>query len=143
MAVKINFRVSPGDDGYPPVVAESLWANPAGDSYLIDSIPFFTSDAMHGDRVVARNGEGDALWFDSVLQRSGNSLIRVVFFDVGSEDAIVSHLTGLGCGTERMAQFRLLAVDIPRNVSLVDVQAYLQAQAAAGLIDYEEPLLRQ
>jgi hypothetical protein len=142
-AVKINFRVKAGDDGYPPVAVESLWANPAGDGYLIDSIPFFTSEATNGDRVVARNGEGDALWFDGILQRSGNSLIRVVFFDLDSQDAVVSHLTGLGCGTERMAQFKLLAVDIPQDVVLGDVQTYLQTQASAGLIDYEEPILRQ
>jgi hypothetical protein len=141
--VKINFRMKAGEDGYPPVTVEALWANPAGDGYLIDSIPFFTSEATNGDRVVARSGEGDALWFDCILQRSGNSLIRVVFFDLDIQDAVVRHLTGLGCGTERMAQFKLLAVDIPQSVVLDDVQTYLQTQASMGLIDYEEPILRQ
>jgi hypothetical protein len=42
-----------------------------------------------------------------------------------------------------MKQFKLLAVDIPSDVSLTEVQGYLQAQAAAGLLDYEEPILRQ
>ncbi len=142
-AVKINFHVTPGEDGYPPVAVESLWANPSSGSYIIDSIPFFTSDATNGDRVAAHRGEGDALWFDGILQRSGNSLIRAVFFDASSQDAIVSHLTGLGCGTERMQQFKLLAIDVPQDVSLTAIQSYLQAQAAAGLIDYEEPILRQ
>lgn len=142
-AVKINFSVQPGDDGYPPVAVESLGAKAVVDGYLIDSIPFFTSDATNGDRVSARIGEGDALWFDAVVQRSGDSLIRVVFFDLDSEDAIVSHLAGLGCGTERMTEFKLVAVDIPLNVSLLSVQTYLRAQVDSGLIDYEEPILRQ
>lgn len=141
--VKINFRINPGDDGYPPVAVESLWANPTSDGYIIDSIPFFASDATHGDRVMAHRGEGDALWFDAVLQRSENSLVRVVFFDVNSQDEVVDYLTALGCGTERMQQFKLLAVDVPQEVPLTEVQSYLQAQAAAGLLDYEEPILRQ
>jgi hypothetical protein len=142
-AVKINFRVKRGDNDYPPVAVESLWANPTSDSYIVDSIPFFTSDATNGDRVAAHLGEGDALWFDAVLQRSGNSLIRAVFFDMHSQDEIVSYLTDIGCGTERMQQFKLLAIDVPQEVSLAMVQSYLQAQATAGLIDYEEPILRQ
>lgn len=142
-AIKINFRVKQDIDGHPPVAVESLWANPTAGAYIIDSIPFFTSDATNGDRVIARKGEGDALWFDGVLQRSGNSLIRVVMFDFDSQDEVVRHLTALGCGTEGMKQFKLIAVDVPHDVSLDSVQTYLKAQAAAGLIDYEEPILRQ
>jgi Domain of unknown function (DUF4265) len=142
-SVKINFPVELGDDGYPPVAVETLWANPAQGGYLIDSIPFFASEATNGDCVLARMGDDGALWFESVSQRSGNSLIRVVFFDPDCEDFVVSHLTELGCGTERMKQFKLLAVDIPPNVPLVEVQTYLKSQAAAGLVDYEEPILRQ
>lgn len=141
--VKIHFRLKPSDDGYPSVAVESLWANSASDSYIVDSIPFFTSDATNGDRAIASPGEGGALWFDAVLQRSGNSLIRVGFFDATSQDDIVGYLTKLGCSTERMQQFKLLAIDVPPNVSLTVVQDYLQAQAAAGHIDYEEPILRQ
>lgn len=142
-SVKINFRVRTLDIGYPPVAVESLWANPSTTGFVIDSIPFFACDATTGDRVAAHRGEGDALWFDNVLQRSGNSLIRAVFFDESCQDDIVGHLTRLGCGTERMPQFKLLAIDVPQDVSLLAVQSYLMTQAAAGLIDYEEPLLRQ
>jgi uncharacterized protein DUF4265 len=142
-AVKINFRVPQGEDGYPPVAVESLWASPVEDGYLIDSIPFFANEATNGDRVLARIDEDQALWFAGTSRPSGNSLVRVVFFDLSCEDAVVKHLTGLGCGTERMKQFKLLAVDIPPSVSLLEVQRYLQAQAAAGLVDYEEPILRQ
>jgi hypothetical protein len=115
---KVNFRVKQDADGYPPVAVESLWAKPVAGAYVIDSIPFFTSEATNGDHVAARKGEGDALWFERVLQRSGNSLIRVVMFNLDDQDALIQDMTRLGCGTEGMRQFKLLAVDIPHEVSL-------------------------
>lgn len=141
--VKINFRVQVGSDGYPPVVVESLWAQPVGDVYVIDSIPFFISDATSGDRVRAKLGEEDSLWFAGIVERSGNSLIRVVFFDLSCEDALAAELKGMGCDIERMPQFKLMAISIPMEVSLARVQAHLRGRNLAGLIDYEEPLLRQ
>lgn len=141
--VKINFRVQVGSDGYPPVAVESLWAQPVEDGYIIDSIPFFASDATSGDRIHAQLGDADALWFAGVIERSGNSLIRVVFFDLLCEDALAAKLKELGCGTERMPQFKLMAIDVPREVSLAQVQVYLRGKASEGLLDYEEPILRQ
>ena len=141
--VKINFRVEVGSDGYPPVAVESLWAQPVNDGYVIDSIPFFTSDTTSGDRIHAQLGDADALWFAGVVERSGNSLIRVVFFDLTCEDVVALRLKEMGCGTERMPQFKLMAIDIPQRVRLAEVQAYLRDKASEGLIDYEEPILRQ
>lgn len=141
--IKINFRLQPDADGYPPVSVESLWANVAADGYVIDSIPFFTSAATVGDRVLAKRGEGSALWFDSVEQRSQHSLLRVVFFDVSYEEPVVARLTALGCGTERMQAYKLLAVDVPESVNLSTVQDVLREEAMTGHLDYEEPILRQ
>ncbi len=143
MAEKIAFRLEQHNDGYPPVAVESLWAEPAGTAYLIDSIPFFTSEATVGDRVLANSSEQDALWFNRVEQHSGHSLIRVIVLNKQQEDAIVGRLEALGCGTERMPAFNLLAVDVPEDASLTAVQAFLSEQAAAGILDYEEAILRQ
>jgi len=141
--VKINFKVQVGSDGYPPVAVESLWAQPVEDGYIIDSIPFFTSDATSGDRVRAQLGDENALWFAGIAERSGNSLIRVVFFDLTCEDELAAKLKDMGCGTERMPQFKLMAIDVPSEVALAEVQAYLSDRNSAGVIDYEEPILRQ
>jgi len=141
--VKINFQLETDDDGYPPVSVEALWATSEGDGYVIDSIPFFARDATNGDLVGAHRGAEGALWFDTVLQRSPNSLIRIVLFDLASEEGVVNQLVQLGCGVERMPEFKLLAVDIPSNVSLGVIQRYVQDQAQVGVLDYEEPILRQ
>lgn len=141
--VKINFRVQVGSDGYPPVTVESLWAQPVEDGYIIDNIPFFSKDATSGDRIRAQLGDADALWFSGILERSGNSLIRVVFFDLLYEEALATKLKEMGCGTERMPQFKLMAVDVPREVNLAEVQLFLRSKASEGVLDYEEPILRQ
>lgn len=141
-SIKINFKLQPDADGYPPVAVESLWANPVGRAFEIDSIPFFTSDATVGDMVLAVPDQTGALWFDSVEHQSQHSLIRVVFFEPECERLVAARLTALGCSTEGMKAFKLLAVDVPVDVKLSDVQDYLRTEVSAGRLDFEEPLLR-
>lgn len=140
--VKINFKLQPDADGYPPIAVESLWAKPIGGQFEIDSIPFFTRDATVGDLVRAVPDSTGTLWFESVEQSSRRSLIRVVFVEPDCEQSAVVSLKALGCGTEGMKAFKLLAVDVPANVDIGDVQDYLRAEASAGRLDYEEALLR-
>lgn len=140
--IKINFKLQPDADGYPPVAVESLWANPVGRAFEIDSIPFFTRDATVGDMVHAVPDQTGALWFDSVEHRSPHSLIRVVFFEPECEPSVIARLKALGCSTEGMQTFKLLAIDVPADVELSDVQDYLRTEASAGHLDFEEALLR-
>ena len=79
---KVHFRLVQDEDGYPPVSVESVWAQPStkAGEYVLDNIPFFAREATIGDVVQVREEEGH-LWFDKVVRRSQNSLVRVVFFD--------------------------------------------------------------
>jgi Domain of unknown function (DUF4265) len=142
--VKIHFRLVQDEDGYPPVAVESLWAQSGADSeeYVIDNVPFFARDATLGDTVLAREKEGH-IWFEKLLHRSGNSLVRVVFFDQSCIERVSEHLASLGCSTEYLKGHNLLAVSIPNTVKLTSVQAALRTEARAGTIDYEESILRQ
>ena len=142
--VKVHFHLSQDEDGYPPVAVESLWAVPGAnaDEYVIDNIPFFVRDATIGDTVRARDEEGNR-WFENLVCSSPNSLLRVVFFDRSRVEEINKRLVALGCSTEYMKQYNILAVSVPESAELADVQSYLQAEADAGNIDYEEPILRQ
>lgn len=143
-SVKVYFRLAQDEDGYPPVAVEAVWAQRTtrAHEFTLDNIPFFTREATTGDIILARN-EDDHLWFEHVVHRSRNSLIRVVFFDRTCMDRINQHLVTLGCSTEYSKAHNLLAVSVPETVNLRDVQGYLQAEAGAGTIDYEEPILRQ
>lgn len=142
--VKVHFKLDRDGGGYPPVAVESLWAAPGGSSqeYVIDNIPFFARTATIGDVVRVRR-EGSEFWFVGLVRRSENSLLRVVFFDLSCVDNIGKDLLEMGCYTEYLHEYRIMAVSVPSEVKLVDVQVYLQLEADAGRIDYEEPILRQ
>ncbi len=142
--VKIFFHLKPDEDEYPEVSAESVWAKPTktADEYTMDNIPFFIVEATIGDTIKAIKVDG-VLWFDGLRKRSGNSLIRVVFFEKSCKEAINDKLIALGCSTEYSKDHNLLSVNIPANVKLSDVQTYLQSETKLGKIDFEEPILRQ
>jgi len=143
-SAKVHFRLIQDADGYPPVAAESLWAQPgvnAGE-YVIDNVPFFASNATLGDTVLVREEDGH-WWFERLIRRSGNSLVRVVFFDQACIERLSERLISLGCATEYLMDHNILAVSVPDTANLTAVQDYLRAEASAGSIDYEEPILRQ
>ncbi|KYF77574.1 hypothetical protein BE20_04920 [Sorangium cellulosum] len=142
--VKVYFRLVQDEDGYPPVAVESVWAQPTtrASEFVLDNLPFFAREATLGDTVLVREEDGH-LWFEQVVHRSRNSLVRVVFFDRACVERVNNQLVALGCSTEYIKAHNLLAASIPENVNLRDVQDYLQAEASEGAIDYEEPILRQ
>lgn len=143
-SVKVHFRVQQDEDGFPPVSVESVWASPGStrNEYVIDNVPFFARDATIGDTVLIREIDHE-LWFDKITHRSGNSLLRVVFFDPDALDRVNGQLRSMGCSTEYLRAHKLLAVNIPSDVKLTDVVGYLQSEAGNGTVDYEEPILRQ
>lgn len=143
-AVKIHFRLTPDEDGHPPVAVESVWARPCPTpgEYVLDNVPFFAREATLGDTIRTREVDGQR-WFDAVAHRSRNSLVRVVVFDRAAVESTRKQLTELGCTTEYLREHNVLAVSVPPEVRLTEVQRHFQAEASAGRLDYEEPLLRQ
>lgn len=103
---------------------------------------FGASDATLGDTVLVREEEGH-WWFERLLRPSRNSLVRVVFLERGCVERLSARLIVLGCATEYLEAHNLLAVNVPDTSTLIEVQGYLAAEASAGSIDYEEPILRQ
>jgi hypothetical protein len=141
--VRINFNLIKDDDGYPPVSVETLWVKVSRHSgeYIIDNIPFFVRVATIGDVVRARE-EGAGLWFDSVVKRSSNSLIRVVFFNKEFLADVTACLCALGCVTEYSGDHNILGLSVPHSANLRHVQEYLQKRSMEGVLDFEEPILR-
>nr|WP_128797943.1 DUF4265 domain-containing protein [Corallococcus coralloides] len=141
---KIFFRLEQDEDGYPPVGVESLWARSSGNGrFVLDNTPFFVRDATLGDEIEVAEEDGQ-LWYRSTVGRSNNSLIRIVVpEDVDSAD-IRSALERLGCTSESLPAYQLIALSVPENASLKEVRRYLEEAVASGdIADYEEPILRQ
>lgn len=141
---KVFFTLEQDEDGYPPVSAESVWAVQTGlpFEYTLDNIPFFATQATCGDVIRVRPGDG-VLWFDEMVRPSGNSLLRATFFQPTKVRDIREALRSLGCTTEWLEAYHLIAINIPANISLEQIQAFLEEQAEAGVLDYEGAIIRQ
>jgi hypothetical protein len=140
---KVLFRLGRDDEGYPPADVEGVWAEETGDGgFIIDNIPFFTREATLGD-VVEATRSGDELFYASTRERSGNSLLRVVFFGGHDPSGLRSELAKLGCSTEQSHLQSLIAVNVPPAVNIEEVRALLDDGSSKGCWDYEEPILRQ
>jgi Domain of unknown function (DUF4265) len=140
---KMLFRLDRDDEGYPPVDIERLWCEEIGaGEFTLDNIPFFTRQATLGD-VVEGQRLGDEIFYLSTLERSQNSLLRVVFFDGRDPSALRAELAKLGCSSEQSHLQSLIAVNVPPSVNIADVRNLLNEGCEKGFWDYEEPILRQ
>lgn len=140
---KVLFVLQPDKDGYPPYACESVWAT-KGDNgrYHIDNIPFFTHEATFGDVIETTEMENE-LWFSRMVMPSSNSLVRVIYFDTGTYEAIRHSLEEMGCAIEHFAEIRLISVNIPIHITIDTVRSYLQEGFRNEILDYQEAILRQ
>ena len=117
----------------PDVGYENLWAAPIkGETYRIESIPFFVYGVSLGDIVKASpDGEG-RLQFEKVLQPSGHKTLRARSDDFIKHatrlKSVISHLRKLSSDVE-VLNSRLLAIDIPPSANLETITKYLTNRA--------------
>jgi hypothetical protein len=136
---KLIFRLKRDEDGYPPVDYEGVWMDRVDErSGVVDNIPFFSRDASLGDTVEFER-VGDELRYVATIKRSGNSLIRVVYYDADPA-ALLGLIEEHGCETELDTTHRLIAVSVPPG-KLSQVQAFLAGREAEGYLGYEEAIL--
>lgn len=140
---KIFFNLEQDEEGFPPVGVESVWAiETNGGDFVIDNIPFYACQATLGD-VVEVVSSHLGLRYVSTRKQSGNSLLRVVFFEGHDPTMLRSDLEKLGCSTELSHLQSLIAVNVPPTVLINDVRRLLDEGCGKGFWDYEEPILRQ
>ncbi|UXZ45556.1 DUF4265 domain-containing protein [Pseudomonas soli] len=141
---KIHFPLVIVDD-YPPVSSEGVWAEPLDDgTFRVDNIPFYSRDACLDDRVSAARGTDGEWLFQRVELDSGNSTLRIVFFDQGvpAIETVLEGLQNLGCGWEGMNR-RFFSINVPATVSFDAVLERLDPLAEREWLDYEYGLIRQ
>lgn len=141
---KIFFKLIVTDD-YPPVSSESVWAESvASESFIVKNIPFYSKDACLDDEILIKAGADGERYFDKVITSSGNSTIRIIFYDAGKShiSIVLEKLVDMGCTWEGMSE-NFFSVNIPLSVSLDEVIEYLSEGEDKELLDYEYGLLRQ
>lgn len=138
---KVVFLLERDEDGYPPVDAEGLWVDLIDDrTARIDNIPFFVRDATMGDIIEYANIE-DELRYVSTVERSGNSLIRIICYPQAEPERVRARVASFGCESEFDAGHRLIAVNIPLSGDLDALRDYLEHEEKRGMVGYEEPIL--
>ena len=124
---KVLFRV-PDDEGGATV--ETLWGMPLGDDqYKLDNSPFYAYGVSWQDVVLAPiDAQAGLPTFQSVLTKSGNRTVRVIFEPPvspgNSSDQVLQGLVALGCSYEG-ANPGYMSVNIPPGVELQEVRSYL------------------
>ncbi len=140
---KIHFHLEQDEDGYPPFSVERVWATPVGnDQYLLDSIPFYVLEVSLGDKVLAPMDDGIPV-FDSVIESSGHSTLRLVLMnDNFPMSEVTNVLEKLGCKWEGAEIGTMIAVDVPPEIEIEPVIQFLNGLVEAGQIDYQEACIR-
>ncbi|HEY4115204.1 MAG TPA: DUF4265 domain-containing protein [Rhizomicrobium sp.] len=138
--VKITFDVSDqSDSGF---VTERLWSKAIGDDiYVIDNSPFQAYGISLGDKILAKNENGE-LKFVNVVERGGHSTYRVRLPAGCDHNYFLQHwkkLEALGCTYEGASgEQKLYSIDVPTIGNVPEVYRVLQAGEEAGTWEFEE-----
>lgn len=124
---KVMFRVENQDGS---VDVETLWACDLGDdNYRLDNSPFYAYSVSWQDIVHAPYDQEERFpLFERVVEKSGNRTVRIIFdppVEVGNDsDRVLEGLVEKGCSYEGATR-SYMAINIPPNVELEDIWAYL------------------
>jgi Domain of unknown function (DUF4265) len=123
-----------------PFATESLWAEPAADSFFrLRNVPFFAYGFSEGDMVKVEESDGQFV-VTGVQKRGGHSTYRIFLPAETTEekfDKDWAPLGKLGCTYER-ANRRLVAVDVPPDSDVCAAYAALDHGEKDGLWEFEE-----
>ncbi|MDD2049946.1 DUF4265 domain-containing protein [Pseudomonas putida] len=137
----VLWRLEQDAQGYPPASVEGLWAKPGAAGYQVDSIPFYAYGIAPGDTISIRE-EGEQAWFEALQHSGGASVLRVRVNAADDLEQVRTALEEFGCRAEVEKAVRMLAVEIPPSQSLDTLLYYLLSQREAGILDFEEGVLR-
>lgn len=109
--------------------------------YRICSIPFFAKNLAIGD-LVATDDEDGVHYFDDLLEKSGRSTIRIIFFKENVIDRTLNDCKALGAIPNKLQKSKILvALDVPSDVNYEPLRSYLENGQNNGFWEYEEACL--
>ena len=130
------------DEDINEQITESIWALKIGEYYKIDNIPFYAYHYAVDDIVETITEDGD-LKVNKLITASGNSTIRILFDDTRELDRIKEELDQMDCDSEISRNNKLLALNIPKNVSYKKIREYLDFMENNGDLQYEEACISE
>jgi hypothetical protein len=138
--MKILFVHKYKDDEFE---VEKLWCNAIeSNKYIVDNIPFIVKRVALGDIITAEFDEDEKeYYFDSFVEISGNSTIRLYFEKENDIEKVRGELNSFGCEAEIFLQRKILAVNIPKCLDYKPIKEYLEGGRQLKLWEYEESCL--
>ena len=125
------------------VETETMWVLPVSDGFEVDNVPFYVRGIAVGDVVSASDSSAEVLEFESLVNPSEHSTVRL-WFAKNAESSVAQvrqSLREIGCASELSDLPRLVAVDIPPSVPYLRVLDFLTKPESADLFEYEEACL--
>ena len=112
------------EDGYPPFSIEGLWCKKTGNgTYIVDNVPFYTYGISLGDEICVTKENGE-YHFQSIVNPSGNSTLRVHFNDKRIQ-IVKAKLLDMGCKVEISNLPSFISINVPSEISLKGVEDVL------------------
>ena len=122
--IKVLFHLEQDEDGYPPFSIEGLWCKKTGNgTYIVDNVPFYTYGISLGDEICVTKENGE-YHFQSIVNPSGNSTLRVLFNDKRIQ-IVKAKLLDMGCKVEISNLPSFISINVPSEVSLKGVEDVL------------------
>ena len=116
---------------------ETPWAEPVGEYFRLDNLPWFAYGVSDDDIVEATPTESIGVYeFVRVRAPSGNRLIRIFFSEPDDSQLILERLIEFGCHYEGL-NAKLVAVSVPASIDLDSVCNYLTNAGATW--EYANP----
>lgn len=135
---KVYFKLEIDNDGYPPVSEESIWAKEiSGNLCEIDNIPFYAKGISYKDIICVERGENNN-YYKSLYKSSGNSTIRIIFFNSKKIDCIINKLEKSGCTWEQGETKDFFSINIPIDIDEKPILEILKNGLLYNDLDYEE-----
>lgn len=134
---KIVFEYQDLEDSY---ALESAWAEKRGEFYELRNILFYAPGYSLGDIVSVENRNGE-LYVTDLIEESGHSTIRIIFYADDVIESTIQKLNEFGCSYEGSNIAKLISVDVPAAVDYKPIKAFLNEGEESELWSYEESCL--
>lgn len=121
---------------------ESIWCKIDGDNFIIDNIPFIAKRISLGDTIKAEFDEDEnRYYFDDFVSTSGNTTVRIFFYNDDLIKSTREWLNNSGCESEVLPARSIVAVNIPKDVNYTPIRAFLEEGEQKDQWVYEESCL--
>ncbi|WP_318641921.1 DUF4265 domain-containing protein [Flavobacterium ardleyense] len=139
-SVKVGFVQKTGEGEFE---TETIWCEKIDDeNFIVDNIPFIAKRISLGDTIKAEYDSDDEMYyFDDFVKTSGNSTIRIIFYNDKYIDSTREWLTKSGCESEVLQARSIVAVNVAKKVNYTPIRAFLEEGEQKGNWVYEESCL--